>query len=230
MGGGHSVLTPLPPNYITVTFRPPDELWLCQAPSHLIDFIRSLLFNVWPHHAHLERACNTIDLKFKKNSSEKDYIHPPMLNTVFRIPADPFTVTPNHQTQSEAEAAYQFMMLLVAYLYSLEYDMIASGHFVRGTEANTCVFRCSLDRRGHASMTQLIGDRRIRKQSFLRHKLPKGIDLPESKRMLVVGLEGWNKLYLINANNQIVQDVLKEFRKASYPLLCLVISIVGGSF
>ncbi|KAH9283695.1 hypothetical protein ECG_05055 [Echinococcus granulosus] len=213
MGSCHSFLTPFPPNYVSVTFRPTDELWICQGPPHFIHFLRSLMNHIWPHLDHHERHCNAPE---KHRTTSDGHPHPPLRNTVFRIPMEPFTLSPIHQSAEMAETAYHFAMMMVAYLYSMEYKMVATGHFVRGTEASTCLFRSQVDNQQTDSLHRLMGDCQTRPpktSKVLNLRRSRVLEFNPAKRMLVVGLEGWNRLYCMNFTQKLVIRLVEELQK-----------------
>ncbi|VDM33268.1 unnamed protein product [Hydatigera taeniaeformis] len=213
MGSCHSFLTPFPPNYIAVTFRPTDELWVCQGPPHFIQFLRSLMCQIWPHLDNHERHCN---VQVKAHASSDVQLHPPLRNTVFRVPMEPFTLSPIHQPAEVAETAYYFAMMMIAYLYSIDYKMVSTGHFIRGTEASTCLFRCQVDNQRTGSLGKLVGDCHIHRPMTSKVRTlrrSRALNYNPSKQMLVVGLEGWNRLYCMNFTQKLVSRLIKELQK-----------------
>ena len=212
MGSCHSYLTPFPPNYIALTFLPNNELWICQGPPFLIDFIRQLIGQIWPRVDYRERHC---DVPNRHRQTKDGQLHSAIQNTVFRIPSDPFTISPIHQSVEIAESAYRFVMILVAYLYSTGYEMISAGHFIRGTEASTCLFRCRMDDLRRNNSQRIIDVSQTRRFTPLRLLPNKGMKMTElnsTKRMLVVGLEGWNRLYCLNITQKLVKELVNELR------------------
>ncbi|VDD83871.1 unnamed protein product [Mesocestoides corti] len=209
MGSSYSFLTPFPPNYIAVTFRPSDELWLCQAPQHLSDFIRCLLANIWPHLDHQERQCNAPERNHAKGDGDA---HPALRNTVFRIPSSPFTASPIHQPSVEADRAYRFILILVAYLHSMHYDMVSAGHYVRGTEASTCLFRRKNNHHQSASLNRLMGNSQTYRPKASIRKISKKLDFGFARNMMAVGLEGWNKFYIVNISLELLTELVDELQ------------------
>ncbi|KAL5962520.1 hypothetical protein TSMEX_009747 [Taenia solium] len=213
MGSCHSFLTPFPPNYVAVTFRPTDELWICQGPPHFIHFLRSLISHIWPHLDHHERHCNAPQ---KHHARCDGHPHPSLRNTVFRVPMEPFTLSPIHQSAEVAETAYHFAMMMVAYLYSMDYKMVSTGHFVRGTEASTCLFRCQVDDQQRESLNNMVENCQIRlprPTKVFNPQRSKVLEFNLAKQMLVVGLEGWNRLYCMNFTQKLASRLVEELQK-----------------
>lgn len=226
MGSCHSFLTPFPPNYIAVTFRPTDELWICQGPPQFIQFLRSLMSHIWPHLNYHERQCNAPE---KYHASSDGQRHPPIRNTVFRLPMEPFTLSPIHQSAEVAETVYHFAMMLVAYLYSMDYKMVSTGHYVRGTEASTCLFRCQVNDQQTDSVVKPIGNCQICRpgtSKVLTQRRSRVMAFNPAKQMLVVGLEGWNRLYCMNFTPKLVSHLVKELQKVRHNSLLKVFNKV----
>ncbi|KAM7537906.1 hypothetical protein Aperf_G00000078175 [Anoplocephala perfoliata] len=212
MGRFECKFSPFPPNYIAVTFRPADELWICQGPPIFIDFLRSLLSRIWPKHFHHERHCNVPERQRSKGNIRA---RSTLKNTVFRIPTNPFSLLPIHQSEYTAEAAYRFATLMVAFLYSMDYEMVTAGHFIRGTEASTCLFRCKTDHTQNEGLNELKEHCQACPSlpSFtLSAKHSEADELDFAKDILVIGLEGWNRLFCINITQKLISELICELR------------------
>ncbi|KAM3184537.1 hypothetical protein ACTXT7_008148 [Hymenolepis weldensis] len=212
MGSINRNFSPFPPNYIAVTFRPTDELWICQGPPHFIEFVRSLLGHIWPKYEHQERHCDVSEKRKRKGETQ---LHSILKNAVFRIPTDPFSLSPIHQSEESSESAYKFISLMVAFLYSLDYEMVSAGHFIRGTEASTCLFRYLIDQEKFENINNLVENCQLRPPIVsipLSAKHSKSVEFEFAKKMLAVGLEGWNRLYFINVTHKLISDLVDEFR------------------
>ncbi|VDO10208.1 unnamed protein product [Rodentolepis nana] len=210
MGSKHRNLSPFPPNYIAITFRPTDELWICQGPPNFIEFVHSLLRYIWPKYEHQERHCHAPE---KRKQRKETQLRSTLKNSVFRIPANPFNLLPNHQSTETSESTYKFISLLVAFLYSMDYEIVSAGHFIRGTEASTCLFRCTIDYDSLASKNSLKKDCQIHTLgSFTPFSVKQmnAVDFEFAKKMLVVGFEGWNRLYFINITHKLATDLVSE--------------------
>lgn len=212
MGSINRNFSPFPPNYIAVTFRPTDELWICQGPPHFIEFVRSLLGQIWPKYEHQERHCDVSEKRKRKGETQ---LHPILKNAVFRIPTDPFNLSPIHQSEESSESTYKFITLMVAFLYSMDYEMVSAGHFIRGTEASTCLFRYLIDHEKYENINKLVEECQLRPPISsipLSAKHSKAVEFEFAKKMLAVGLEGWNRLYFINITHKLISDLVDEFR------------------
>nr|CUU98576.1 hypothetical transcript [Hymenolepis microstoma] len=199
MGSKQRNFSPFPPNYIAITFRPTDELWICQGPLQLIEFVHSLLRYIWPKYEHQERHCLVPE---KSKQGKETQFRPTLKNAVFRIPANPFKLLPNHQSEETSESTYKFISLIVAFLHSMDYELVSTGHFIRGTEAivskNSLTECCQLHPLGISIPFSV--------------KQIKAVECEFAKKMLAVGFEGWNRLYFINTTDKLITDLVGELR------------------
>lgn len=212
MGRKQRTFSPFPPNYIAVTFRPTDELWICQGPSQLVEFVHSLLRYIWPKYEHQERHCLVPE---KKKQRKETQLRSTLKNVVFRISANPFNLLPNHQSEERSESTYKFISLIVAFLYSMDYEIVSAGHFIRSTEASTCFFRSTIDHESVVSRNRLMKDCQLhppRISTPFSVKQMKAVEFEFAKKMLAVGFEGWNRLYFINITHKLITDLVGELR------------------
>lgn len=210
MGSSNHNFSPFPPNYIAVTFRPVGELWICQGPPILIDFLRSLLNQIWPKYDHHERHC---DVPGRHRCKSDVRPRSTLKNTVFRISVNPFNLSPIHQSEDISEESYRFVTLMVAFLYSMGYEMVSAGHFIRGTDASTCIFRCKMEYVQLESLSELRRDCQPRPpMAPLSAKYPEASEFDFAKRMLAIGLEGWNRLFCINITQKLISELVNELR------------------
>ncbi|VDN09385.1 unnamed protein product [Dibothriocephalus latus] len=212
MGIGHSALSPLPPYYFTVTFRQPDELWIFQPPVKLLLFIRSLLIYLWPDEPIQQKQCNGKPSRRSKKADDGQAKPNVMANTFFRIPGRPFVLPSDTHGIRESGKAYKFATILISYVHHLGYALVSSGHFIRGIEAYTCIFRLKQGLQasaGELPQDAVPGSHFLTNKNacFRRRKRENSFDWSSFHPFSAVGLEGWNRIYFININKDLFADI-----------------------
>uniref|UniRef100_A0A0X3Q046 Uncharacterized protein n=1 Tax=Schistocephalus solidus TaxID=70667 RepID=A0A0X3Q046_SCHSO len=130
----------------------------------------------------------------------------------FRIPGRPFVLPSDTQSFRESGKAYKFVAILISYIHHIGFVLVSSGHFIRSIEANTCIFRLTPEFHVNASESppDAVFDTQwstTKNACFRWRKRHYSFDLTGFPQFSAIGLEGWNRIYLININRTLFEDL-----------------------